>query len=197
MTDEDEGSGDPALLAGLERLVAVERVVALLPEVPWFVHLGQPLLADEAGQARGYLEALGFGGVAVAPVADWDAAAVCAVSPGFDSEWWDAEEQARSALTAQALETVDESEFQLALTRVAERAAHLVAPAADEAAGLAGVHDEDLVRAAAGAAIQACHQFALVAAAGAGRDHPFQWKFALFEAGRWPIAVTGETFHLF
>ena len=197
MSDDGEWPEDPALLAGLERLVAVERFVAVLPEVPWFVHLGQPVLEDEAGQARGYLAALGFAGAAVAPVSDWDAAAACAESPGFDSPWWDAEEQARAALTAQALETVEESELQLALTRIAERAAALVAPAADEAARLAGVRDEALVRAAAGAAIQACHQRALVAVAAAGRSHPFRWKFALFEAGRWPIAVAGESFHLF
>ena len=61
----------------------------------------------------------------------------------------------------------------------------------------ARISDEELVRAATGAAVQVSHQRALLEAAAAPPDHPFVHKFALFEAGRWPIAVIGESFHLF
>lgn len=193
----DDIPDDPRLLEGFERLVAVERFAATLADISWFAHLSQPLLEDEAATARAYLDALGAADAAVAPVEDWAHAGAVAENPGFDSPWWDAEEQLRAALTAEALEKVHEDELNFALARAGERAANAAGQAAAAAAALAVIADEELVRAATGAAVQAVHQRALVDAAAALADHPFVHKFALFEAGRWPIAVIGESFHLF
>ena len=188
---------DPRQLDGLERLVAIERFAASLSEVPWFAHLGQPLLESEMVLARDYLDALGAGDAALATVGDWADAGTVAENPGFDTGWWDAEEQLRVALAADALIEIHEDELTLALTRLGERAALAAGEAAAAAAALARFTAEDLVRAATGAAVQAAHQRALVFAADATADHPFVRKFALFESGRWPIGVIGESFHVF
>jgi len=198
VTDEDEGFADDARgEEGLARLVAVERMAARMAAVPWFAHVGQPLLAPEREQARAYLDALGFADADLVPVRDWEEAAFAAENPGFDSAWWDAEEQLRAALNSEALAHVDERELQLVLPRLAERAAAPARRAAQEAAVLAKMSDAELLQAAVGAAMQSAHQRALVEIAAGDEDHAFRHKFALFESGRWPIAVVGATFHLF
>jgi hypothetical protein len=195
--DDEEFAADDRAEEGLARLVAVERLGAHLASVPWFTHVGQPLLPAERGHARDYLDALGFADADLVPIRDWEEAASAAENPGFDSAWWDAEEQLRAALTAEALTLVDDRELNLALTRLSERAGAAAGRAAKEAAELGHMEDESLLHAAVGAAVQAAHQRALVEIAGADADHAFRPKFALFESGRWPIAVVGSTFHLF
>ncbi len=195
--DDEEFAADDRAEEGLARLLAVERLGAHLAAVPWFTHIGQPLLPPERGHARAYLDALGFPEADLVPIHDWEEAASAAENPGFDSAWWDAEEQLRAALTAEALTIVDDRELTLALTRLAERAGAAARRAANEAAELGHMDDESLLHAAVGAAVQAAHQRALVEIAGVDADHAFRPKFALFESGRWPIAVVGSTFHLF
>lgn len=196
--DDDEGiPADERVEEGLTRLVAVERLAARLAQVPWFTHVGQPLLEEERELARQYLDALGFSEAELVPVQSWDEAAFAAENPGFDTAWWDTEEQLRSALTGDALELLDQTELQIALTRLAERAAAGARRGAREATAMAGSGDEALSNAAIGSAVQAAHERALVLAAGAEPEHAFVPKFALFEHGRWPIAVVGGTFHLF
>lgn len=201
----------------------MERFAAGLDHVHWFANVGQPLDDTDIQSAEAYLTAMGAAEVAIGLVPDWEAAAQAGESPGFNTPWWEAEEMLRAALTAQALEIVDESEFNLALTRLSERASKSATLAAEEAIALAGVSDPELIRAATGGAVQACHLRALVDLAtesagdeedgvedfgaeddfgeedadGEGSNHAFVHKFALFEAGRWPISVMGGTFHLF
>jgi hypothetical protein len=195
--DDEEFVSDDHAEEGFARLVAVERLGAHLSSIHWFTHVGQPLLPAERKHARAYLDALGFADADLVPVRDWEEAAAAAENPGFDSAWWDAEEQLRAALTAEALTLVDERELNLALTRLSERAGAAAKRAAEEAAQLGSMDDESLLHAAVGAAVQAAHHRALVEIAGADDDHAFRPKFALFESGRWPIAVVGTTFHLF
>ncbi|MBT4710415.1 MAG: hypothetical protein HOB82_02680 [Alphaproteobacteria bacterium] len=214
---------EDAALDGLERLLAVERFAAGLDHVHWFANVGRPLEATDIRAAENYLTAMGAVDVTIGLVPDWEAAAEAGESPGFNTPWWEAEEMLRAGLTAHALEIVDESEFNLALTRLTERASKSATMAAEEAIALSGVSDPELIRAAAGGAVQACHLRALVDLAtesvgdeeireedldaendfgvedeaGEGSNHAFVHKFALFEAGRWPISVMGGTFHLF
>ena len=196
--DDDEGvPPDERVEEGLSRLVAVERLTARLAQVPWFTHVGQPLLEEERARARDYLDALGFADAELVPVQSWEEAAFAAENPGFDTAWWDTEEQLRSALTGDALALIDQIELQIALTRLSERAAMGAKRGVGEAAAMAGLDDESLSNAAIGSAVQAAHQRALILAAGAEPEHAFVPKFALFEHGRWPIAVVGGTFHLF
>jgi hypothetical protein len=87
----------------------------------------------------------------------------------------------------------------LALTHVTNAASRVVLEAAADAAEHAGIADEGLIRAAAGAATQGCYQAALVLAAEAEdqEQHPFALKYRLFESGRWPLGVVGASYYLF
>ena len=54
------------------------------------------------------------------------------------------------------------------------------------------------MRLATGAAVQTCHQAALLLAAqGGAPDHPFALKLQLFEHGRWPLGIVGMSLNIF
>ena len=178
--DDDE---EPAELADLPELAAVSRFARFTKSVSWFAAVGLPLSDSEMQDARDYADALGFPDAGVASVADWEEAETLAQSPDWNTAWWDAEEQLRAALTAEALERMTEDDFLLAMTNVTAKASDMVHGAAAVAA--------------AGAATQACYQAALVLAADAGEDHAFAIKFRLFEAGRWPLGIVGNTLGIF
>jgi hypothetical protein len=165
-------------------LVAVARFARALPRISWFAVVGEPLSPAEHDDATAYLSALGFPDATVATIDDWE-----------DAEA--AEEQLRAGLIADAVELVEEAELMAALNHVTASASESANGAAALAATRAGVADEELMRAAAGAAIQGAYQAALVLAAGAEEDHAFALKFRLFEAGRWPLGIVGATFNLF
>jgi hypothetical protein len=133
----------------------------------------------------------------VALVADWEEAEAAIRNPGWNSDWWEAEEQLRAGLIADAMEQISEDELLVALTAVTSAASEVVHGAAAVAAARAGVADQALIRAAAGAATQGAYQAALVLAAGADDMHPFALKYRLFEAGHWPLGIVGSTFNLY
>lgn len=179
---------------GLQAAASFARMVA---DVAWFDRLGAELESDEVDWAERYLAELGFPDVAVSPVADWEEAEAAARNPDWNSDWWEAEEQLRAALLADAVAKSDEETVMLTLTHVTNRASEAVLLAAEAAAARFGVEDEALIRAAAGAATQACYHAALVLAAEADEEHPFALKYRLYEAGRWPLGVVGRSFNLF
>ncbi len=179
---------------GLQAVASFARMVA---DVAWFGRLGAEIESDEVDWAERYLQGLGFPDVDVAPVADWEEAEAAARNPDWNSDWWEAEEQLRASLLADAIERSDEETVMLALTHVTNQAAEAVLLAAEAAADRFGVEDEALIRAAAGAATQACYHAALVLAAEADEEHPFALKYRLYESGRWPLGVVGRSFNLF
>jgi hypothetical protein len=178
-------------------LVAVARFARALPRISWFAAVGEPLSPAEHDDATAYLSALGFPDATVATIDDWEDAEAAARNPDWNTAWWEAEEQLRAGLIADALELIEEAELMAALNHVTASASESANGAAALAATRAGVADEELMRAAAGAAIQVAYQAALVLAAGAEEDHAFALKFRLFEAGRWPLGIVGATFNLF
>jgi len=188
----DEDLSDDQAILGL-----IGRFGASLVRVPWFSALGARLDDRLKGEARDYLDALGFPDVEIAQIGSFREAEEAAQSPGFDDPAWEAEEQLRAALAAEAAARFGEEAAQIALTHISARAAPAVEAGIEQAARLWSVRDENLLTAAAGAAIQAAHEAALVLAAGAGEDHAFAYKFRLFERGRWPISITGASFNLF
>lgn len=195
--DEDDDDLEPPAPEDYPTLIAVARFVRALGRVSWFAALGEPLNATERDDAQAYLSALGFPDATVAAVADWEDAEAAARNPDWNTAGWEAEEQLRAGLIAEAMEMVEEAELLAALNHVTAAASESASAAAAQAAKSAGVADEALVRAAAGAAIQGSYQAALVLAAGAEEDHSFALKFRLFEAGRWPLGIVGATFNLF
>ena len=167
------------IIEELPTLIAVRDFAGKLAHVPW------------------YLNALGFPEVDVALVPDWDTALTLAENPHWDSAAWDAEEMLRAALSADVLERIHEQALSVVLTHVSTKAGAVLAELIQDVAALWELDDEAFLNAAAGAAVQATHQATLALAAEADEDHPFLYKFKLFEVGRWPIGIVGSTFNLF
>lgn len=190
--DEDEDLFDEGALLGL-----IGRFSASLVRVPWFSELGARMDGRLKAEARAYLDALGFPDVDIAQIGSFREAEEAAQSPGFDDLAWEAEEQLRASLATDATLRFGEEAARIALTHVSARAAPAVEAGIERAAALWDVTDEGLLTAAAGAAIQAAHQAALVLAAGASEDHAFVHRYRLFERGRWPISIAGTSFNLF
>jgi hypothetical protein len=193
-------AGDDDVILDLEdyaNLVAVARFARSIDCVPWFGALGKASGDATRADAEAYLAALGFPDVFVGEVPGWEEAEAAATNPDWNPDWWEAEEQLRAGLTADAVGLVGETELATALTHITAQAAEVIPDAAQGAAAHTGLTDDELVRAAVGSATQACYNAALVLAAAAEPDHAFALKFRLFEAGHWPIGIIGVTFHLF
>ncbi|MFN3230620.1 MAG: hypothetical protein ACE363_00520 [Alphaproteobacteria bacterium] len=178
-------------------LMAIGRLGQVVGGLPWFSRLGQPLSQDEEAMAQRYLDMLGFPDAVPVMTEDWAEAGVAAENPDFDSEGWEVEEQLRADLSREALTYFDETELGDALAKIADTAGPVVLDAGASAASLWAVEDGSIIDAAAGQAVQACYCAGLVLAAQAVEDHPFALKFRLFEMGRWPIGLSGRTFHIF
>ncbi|MDF3075004.1 MAG: hypothetical protein K0S54_2671 [Alphaproteobacteria bacterium] len=190
--------GDPAprtVGAALAPLNALRNRIRL---ASWFAAVGEELTTAERWDTRAYLAGLGFADTGVAAVPDWKQAAAVAKSPDWSRDWWDREESERTALLARAGTLMPEHELMAALSWVMELSASITHGAAAIAASRSGVADQALSRVAAGAAAQSAYQAALAAIGHDGEsEHPFSIKFRLFEAGRWPLGITGGSFHLF
>lgn len=197
MYDEDDFDDEDLDLDEYPTLQSVARFNKLLHSVDWFRSVGLSMGRGTREAADAYSQALGFPNATVALIENWEEAAHAAASPDWNSEWWEAEEQMRAGLTSQALELITEEDLTMALTHIASTASPLIQHAVENFAEEQGIEDEELIRAAIGSAIQTCHQAALVLAAGEEDSHPFALKYKLFELGRWPIAITGNSFNLF
>lgn len=189
-TPEDEEE-NPAL-------VVIPRFIAAASLPFWFAGVGQPLKSNVKRDARAWLDALGFPDASTVGLRDWREAAEAAESTGIDDPAFEAEEQLRAALTTEAIDAQGEDAVSVVLTHVAGELGPIIGEAALNATRIWGLDDMELVNAAAGAGVQACHNAALLLLAGGGEeDHPFALKYRLFERGRWPVALIGSSFHLF
>lgn len=196
--DEDEDDiFDEAGLSDDSDLRAVAKLAKMIGGMSWFAAVGQPLEPSEIDDAELYVSGLGFPEVRVAAVEDWRGAEAAAQAPDWSQDWWEAEEQMRRALLDEALTRNDEHDLMVALTHVSTRAGEVAHGLAAVSAARGGVADQALIKVAAGAAAQAAYQAALVLAAGEDSEHPFAVKFRLFEAGRLPLGIVGNTFNLF
>jgi hypothetical protein len=201
-----ENDDDPYITLSDDDLDALEEEIPLLKGVrafaeeatrmSWFQAAGEPLDRETRNIARAYLDGLGFPDVDVARVGDWSDAADAAASLGYDTAQWEAEESLRAGLASEALERISEDALSIALTHVSALLGERVGAAVREAAAEMGIDDEELMNAAAGAAVQAAHGVALTLIAEADEDHPFRAKFALFARGHWPIGIAGLTFNI-
>lgn len=169
----------------------------LLPDIPWFAELGNPIDTETRALADSYLEGLGFPEAHVARLTNWEDASAAAESGDWNSGPWEAEESLRAALSTDLLDVLSEEAFEIGFTYVAAEAEEAVRNAAETAAHIWALEDMEIAIAAAGAAMQAVHGAAIAIAAGAEEDHPFLLRFRLFERGRWPIGVAGLTFNIF
>jgi hypothetical protein len=196
--DDDHEPEFPLSDEDVETARLVGRFIDTAGSVHWFAHVGEPLSRELRKEAEAFLAALGFPEATPVPVSNWHDAAVAAETRGYDSPAFDAEEQLRASLTNTAIEQHGEEPVEIMLTHVAAALAPVVRDAAKNAATVWGVRDKQIITAASGAALQTCHNAALLIAANqAEEDHPFALKFRLFERGRWPIGIVGMSFNLF
>lgn len=195
MTIEDDDISE--LFEESPGLKAVAPFLKLATSVHWFRTLGEDADRRTVDIARAYADALGFPEADPAFLADWEEAADAAENTEINSPAWEAEEQLRAALTDDALDVLDEQTLEMVMTHVATETSEAIEQAAMEAAQELRIFDEEFVRAVSGAAVQAVYQATLAAITGADEDHPFVLRFQLFEKGRWPIGVIGNSFLIF
>ncbi len=155
----------------------------------WFAALGEPLTDGDRVEAKTYA-----GTDDVELVTSWPDAERFLKSPA-SLDWWQREEALRKELLARAEAQTPERAFWTSLTELTTEAGDLVHGKAATAAARMGGAAAASIHVAAGAASQAVYQLAVARMAGAAS--PFESKFRLFAAGRWPLGVTGSRLVLF
>lgn len=193
--DDDEVGDDSEDHAALR---LIPRFIAGASGPFWFSAVGQPLRGPLKYEAQAWLDALGFPDASPVALRDWREASEAAETTGIDDPAFETEEQLRAALTQDAIDQHGEDAVSVVLTHVAAELGVSIGEAALNATRVWGLDDLELVNAAAGAGVQACHNAVLLLLAGrAEDDHPFALKYRLFERGRWPVALIGSSLHLF
>ena len=157
----------------------------------WFAALGEPLTDGDVAEARTYAGAVEVGGVT-----SWPDAEDFLKSPNASLDWWDREETLRKSLLAEAERRHPERALWTSLTDLTTEAGDLIHGKAATAAARMGNAAPASIHVAAGAASQAVYQLAVARLAG-NQTSPFESKFRLFAAGRWPLGVVGSRLFLF
>ncbi len=187
----------------LPALSRLRRFADGLEDIAWFSRLGEPLTPTARAVAGDYLDQLGFPDIDVAILADWGDAAASAETFDWTNQAWEAEELARADLATRALEIMSEEALQLGLSVVTDKAGHAAKSALLDTAALWDMVDENVHNLSVGSAVQTAYGagLALLAAAAdpefAADDHIFALKLRLFELGRWPVGIVGQSFNLF
>lgn len=172
------------------------RVKAEVRAASWFAALGEPLNDGDRADASAYLVTLGFDALEIGIARSWPEAEALLKAPDWSPVWWDREETLRRTLLAQAEARYPEHSLWTALTELTTDAGELVHGKAATAAGRMGDAAKASVHVAAGAASQAVYQLAVARLAGE-KGSPFESKFRLFAAGRWPLGIVGSRLILF
>ncbi|MEM9838631.1 MAG: hypothetical protein AAF830_05690 [Pseudomonadota bacterium] len=205
--DENERPLDPAMFAELEReiplLVGVRRLAAGFDRMPLFAHLGEPPSEEVRRTAEAYLDRLGFPDAELAILPTPEDVADAGETLDWASPSWEAEELARADLTARAMDVLSEDALEIALQMVTSKAGEAAKESIEEEGAIWDIGDEALKRLAVGALVQTATNAALTVLAAQAdpeidvADHLFTHKFKLFELGRWPVSVVGQSFSLF
>jgi hypothetical protein len=157
----------------------------------WFAALGEPLTDGDIAEARAYA-----GAVEVVRMTSWPEAEAFLKSPDASLNWWNREEAERKALLARAQMLYPDRALWTSLTELTTEAGDLVHGKAATASARMGSAAPASIHVAAGAASQAVYQLAVARLAG-NQTSPFESKFRLFAAGRWPLGIAGSRLFLF
>jgi hypothetical protein len=176
--------------------VLLERVKAAAHSAAWFAALGEPLTDADRADAAAYATSLDLGALALEQARDWPQAEQVMKAPDWSPAWWNREEELRKQLLAKAERRYPKRALWTALTELTTDTGELVHGKAAAAAARMGGAARASIHVAAGAAAQAAYQLALARLAGSVAS-PFESKFRLFAAGRWPLGVVGSTLVLF
>ena len=161
----------------------------------WFAALGEPLTDGDRADAIAWAEALGLGPLAIDQARDWPEAERLLRIPDT-SGWWNREEALRKTLLADVETRFPERALWTALSELTTEAGDLVHGKAAAAAARMGNAAPASIHVAAGAAAQAVYQLALARLAEC-ESSPFESRFRLFAAGRWPLGVARSRLVLF
>lgn len=176
---------------------ALPSFLELAAHVPWFRMVGEPVSGSLRADAEDYASALGFPEAEPALVGDWEAASDALMSMDVNAPAWEAEEQLRAAVSIELVDMVGEDLAAMLMHHVSDQLTPVIEQSVMDASNELGIQDEDFLRAAMGAGIQAAHQAAMVALVGADETHAFAARFKLFEVGRWPIGIFGTSFLIY
>jgi hypothetical protein len=172
-------------------MIDLTNLRAEIRSASWFAAVGEPLTEGDVAEARTYA-----GEVEVIGVTSWPAAEDFLKSPNASLEWWDREEALRKSLLPEAERRHPERTLWTSLTELTTEAGDFVHGKAATAAVRAGNAAPASIHVAAGAASQAVYQLAVARLAG-NQTSPFESKFRLFAAGRWPLGIEGSRLFLF
>jgi hypothetical protein len=176
--------------------VVLDQVKTELRAAAWFAALGEPLTDGDRADADAYARALGLGALLLGQARDWPEAERVLKAPDWSPAWWDREEAQRRRLLAEAEARYPERALWTTLTELTTELGDTVHGKAGIAAARMGGAAKASIHVAAGAAAQAAYQVAL-ARLTSDDASPFESKFRLFAAGRWPLGVVGSTLILF
>lgn len=181
--------------APFEATARIDRFAGSIGGEAWFAASGEPATDAEARAARRYLEGLGLGTLSLRWLKSLDEASAIIRDPAWSRSWADAEQEAVAALTRELDAQLGHDTATERLNRLMSDAGTTVFGFAAAAAARAGIADQGLIRAMAGAASQACFEMALASALDRA-SHPAADKYRLFTGGRWPLVVIGDVFHI-
>lgn len=162
----------------------------------WFAALGEPLTEGDRHDATAYAVALGAAGVAIDLASSWSEAEHALKSPDWSPRWWDHEESLRRQMLRRAEARYPAHTLWTALTELTTEVGELVHGKAATAASRMRNAATASIHVAAGAASQAAYQLAVARLAGEPAS-PFESKFRLFAAGRWPLGIMGPRLIVF
>lgn len=167
--------------------------IAATPQsgVAWFSRIATPVSPQDRCIAIAYAAGLGLQ-AGIANVPGWAEAEDIIRDPQSADGWWAREEAERRVLMEQTTAAIGQATVLDALTAALEGHAEQSHACALEAGA-----NEAMAKVASGAALMALNNRALALLAGRGADHAFVQKYALFEAGRWPLGLRASTFILF
>lgn len=192
---DDDAASEDEPWPGLALVKPFARTAA---RCPWFSALGEVPTDAVRDAARRYMDGLGFPDAEVSRLMTWEDAGNAATIYEMDTASWEAEEQLRAALTGELVDQIGEDTLGMALTYVASQVTPNITARMEAVAALWEVRDAALMNAATGSAVQMCHLAALSLLAGAAdAHHPFTAKFELYEAGHWPVGITGLSLNMF
>ena len=171
-------------------------LTAELRGASWFAALGEPLTDGDRADATAYAAVLGAADVTIDMARGWPEAEHFLKAPDWSPDWWEREESLRRNLLQRAEARYPERALWTVLTELTTEVGDLVHGKAATAASRMGNAAKASVHVAAGAASQAAYQLAVARLAGETAS-PFESKFRLFAAGRWPLGIVGSRLILF
>lgn len=178
-------------------LKALNQFGTKLVSTPWFKTIGEPLNDQVLSLANQFTGNLGFPDAVPALIPNWTEAAEAAEALDWNNPSWEAEEALRADLTVRATDLLGEETLEIAMMTLQQLASPIIEESINEAALYLGIQDDTFTRAAHGAAIRGLYLAALVLIVGESEDHPFTAKYQLFELGRWPLDIFGQSFNIF